>query len=1003
MTMENFDEDILLSGQESPQDKWLTDEEYASGKWYRFALERLLPMVQSTRLTTSQLEFVARAGWIVYVPRMVWIPRWVNTNPLADDEKAVWPLFQANGDPLLVDGRPLFMQGLDMVPFFLSDKKRNLYQKTIWYGRIRFDNFQRQLRSREKKDGDKEKKNPSRLTKMTNRVLEKGKNLFRQELVRKATAVLVVLIPRFLKWNSEPEKSELVQVRYWIPTPILGETFPQSPRLPFEMVPKWELQQEFDQDWSFRKETIRQVAIRNSLILQGSLVYQIPLPGEFVDYQFCGVPSLDGELIRLFRTERYPRPEKLSPTIRRYLDAGIKLWDFDKKTKKIKVVAWLENEAGVSLRVHRRVAESYITAEQVFTGIERTKVNASESYNPFNSEGVTKALNSAGINVSPRDSSYRAVLRAERRLQAELAVLAKTEPIKAAQVQKELRGYFEEWVEENYDRKLPNEQYAYREWFYDLNSVRGGTWETRANAWWNQMQLRVCLRRRPGIGSSTSQKARFLEMRLLVADFESWRNLEHMQEHWKFSKAIQNTLTAFNPDKNAPQSMRQKDWGGIWNPIRAEFDWRWNLLHQITFGHPARREVLMSLAWVDKEPWQMMDHDGSLIERFGQKKVGWVQGGAGFKELQSRAGTFDFPKSHDGKLAAEKSKFRDYPSEYDLLRNDEYFARDPIDVIKNQKGIAIFSVIDDVNLRLKGRFKAANRRLIAAGEAPILLTYENCFAQASFVQLMAENLPVEPIVKAIEGSMRTWKRKNIMHFRPEIDRMLDGTHINPELRVILEKWYRLSDERIWDMVYYQSEMMASLEDGASGAGGWEIKDSARVCNEGFGTGYGPVQMWQVRQEAIMEVGLFTQYYSVIKGVIEWWDVRVTAVKLMDSKSWPDINDLKLKIAGLLESRKIIYIVAERMLWPKLHVASLLPTNEPFPLRSEDGDGIDNSFVLELLNTRAGVDHIPTPEEIDTIDDPANKALVRHVREEAIGKNMMRFIRVADGRHFEINQ
>ncbi len=935
------DEDVLLGqGQESPADRWLTDEEYASGKWYRFALERLLPMAQSTRLTTAQLEFVARAGWICYVPRTVWVPRFVETNEFVKDEEKIWPLFNEDGSPVVIRGRIAFMQGVDQIPRFVAEPNSG----KDWWGR----KFISEVLKLGRKGGS-----PSDELK---KLYFNNGNLGEK---------------RYLK------ESERVKVRYWIPTPILGESFVQAPRLPFDMIPKDDLNEAFAAEID-RKDTH---------------------PDEFVDYQYCGCPGLDEELIRAFRTSSAPRVKKLSQELQDLISSGAVLWR-RKTDGKFEVARQVENEAGITMRVHRRVSENYVTARQVFEGLERLKrryfdpsVADELRYKPV----PTNFPVIDGITLG--DFSGLDALEVEKIVRWFLVKLAKTDPIAAAKVQRRIRKDFEDWLEVHYDRTLPNEQLRYREWFYDLQAISGNDWASQADRWHYQMQLRIHFKKEPGMISSTSQRANFLEMDLQVADFESWRNLEHMQEHWKFSKAFHNTLASFDPDKTAPKNMRQRDWGGIWNPTKLANDWRFSLLDALApKTQPELRMQFLAPAWFDKEPWQMMDHDGSLIDRFGQKKVGWVESMRQIKGLSSMAGAAAFPRRTQGKLDQTLSEFRNYPNEYQLLLNDEYFARDPVDVMENQKGIVIFSAMDDVNIRLRGRY-VKHRHIVR-------LNYDNCCRGSEFVEMMWKAQPATPIINMVEGTMKRWKRENKEHFRPLIDRMLEGLYINRELRATLERWYEESDERVWDFVYWHEEMMSTVEGGPSAAGGWELKKSLTVNHEGFGLGYGTLGNQQRRQEVMLAIGLYNGYWTVIKGILEWWSVRQGSQSIMNDRTWIDINDLKMKVAGLLESRKLIWIVARDVLWPLLKIRKLIGGHEPFPFREDSVEALDWAMVREILNARGGAIAIPTIEEINQAEEdgmPELAEALTELRDELIDKNEYRFSRIRLGKFFEINK
>jgi hypothetical protein len=282
---EDFDQDdsLLGTGQEGQQDRWLTDEQYASGKWFKFALERLLPMAQSTRLTTSQMEYLARTGWIFYVPRWVWVPRMVETNFAANNEKAIFPMFSDDGSPFTQRGQIVFMQGSELKPAFLPARKRRLFGNT-WYDRVLYSKSnQKELKEYFSKGGT-------------------GKR------------------PRFL------QDADLVRVRYWIPTPILSESFVQAPRLPFDMVPKVNLNEAYKKERQTRREVFRAARARNARVLAGQPYEEIAGDVEFVDYQYCGCPGLDEELIRAYRTNSDPRVAKLPQNYRQLVRAGVRLW-----------------------------------------------------------------------------------------------------------------------------------------------------------------------------------------------------------------------------------------------------------------------------------------------------------------------------------------------------------------------------------------------------------------------------------------------------------------------------------------------------------------------------------------------------------------------------------------------------------------------------------------------------------------------------------------------------
>ncbi len=1004
-----YDEAYFLEGQEFPQDKCLTDEEYATGKWYRFSLERLLSMMQSTRLTTSMIEFIARAGWICYVPMWVWQLKMADVNPLSKRADAFTILWDDEGNRFpLKEGLPIVTQGPDRIPAYLLEEIENPRGRKL------------------------------KLVSKVNKLFDRGKhNEVERELVADGDVFRVQLQGRDRRGGQKTvtyhyiNKKHLQRVRIWVPTPILGDSFVQSPRQPFEMIPKWKLDEE----------------------LHNEIAAKIANPNELVAYQYTGCPGLDAELIRLYRYKRKPRSSKIPPHIQTLLNSGITLWDAGPDNMgKVKIARRIENLAGMTIRAHRRAADRYINAEQVYEGLKETKRRT--NFNPLPPDFLTFAPNLAGATPEQAgefirrfddliaavavggpfdDDAYEDIDDKIKRL---LVALADIDELNAAELRKIFREHYEAWVDLSYDRKYPCEQIHYHEWYYDLQPIYTDTWSSQANRWWYQMRLRIHMVQEPAVVSSPQQRFDFRAAKLFVADFESWRNVEHMQEHWKYSKAFQNTVAAFNEDKNAPQKMRQSDWGGIWNPVRAELDWRWSVLngeapmpqtigevlHDIAslpsvfaiFGlgplsagatnvqkrrrhqqaevivnrQTQRRMELLGPSWFDKEPWQKIDHDGDLIERFGGKKVSWVGSSNGLKFLHSSTGRFQFPTDDpiDSKLDKESVKHRDYDSEHALLVNDEYYARDPVDLFENQQGIAIFSVINDVNVRLKSSYR----------DFPaIRLTYDNCFAFQAMIDRMWVCTPVRPIIRSVEKAISAWKEENKPHLRPLIDKKLEGVYRSKELIPHLERWYEDSDDHVTSIMYWKTAMGSTLEGGPSGANAWAIRECAKVTDEGYGLGYGTLKSQQMRQEFMIECGLWNDWLSVVKGVIEWWSVRVSAVEIWNEKSWPGINDLKLKLAGLLESRKLIYIVAERVLWPMLKLQHLLHVDEPFPLRKEEAESVDWSYITKVLNVRAGTKYIPTPEQAE-----ADEAYLE-AREEVINRNMEKYLAICRGEHFKL--
>lgn len=222
----------------------------------------------------------------------------------------------------------------------------------------------------------------------------------------------------------------------------------------------------------------------------------------------------------------------------------------------------------------------------------------------------------------------------------------------------------------------------------------------------------------------------------------------------------------------------------------------------------------------------------------------------------------------------------------------------------------------------------------------------------------------------------------------------------------------MSDERIWNFVYWYSAA-GSGKDSISAAEGFSIEMASRLCQDGFGLGYGPEWIQQERQERLLEVGLKSRYYTTMKGILEWWSVRKTAVRLKvqvnssggveGDRTWPDINELKLKIAGHLENRSLIWILAKNVLWPQLIKSGLLAKDEPFPRLLKEVNELDWGFVMEELNPTCGNLHIPSVSAATNAQEGGDSSEME-LRNSIIGDNHERFIAIQKGLFFSnINQ
>lgn len=352
----------------------------------------------------------------------------------------------------------------------------------------------------------------------------------------------------------------------------------------------------------------------------------------------------------------------------------------------------------------------------------------------------------------------------------------------------------------------------------------------------------------------------------------------------------------------------------------------------------------------------------------------------------------------------------------------------PRDVGKNQNGFNPETIMVDLNSRIPAIVKHPDgtpklvlvRRVISEnffrkGETrrqyrkrcdPL---YVNFFHMTEAVTRIWEEQPAAPIVRWVEEKREELYRENVLHLRPEINRMLAGIPISEELHPHLEKWYEESDDRYWDFVYWYSEA-GSGPKVISAAEGFSIEMASRACQEAFGLGYGTLALQQRRQERLIELGLKSKYYTTMKGIMEWWSVRKTAIRirfkinqgaLEGDSSWYDINELKMKVAQHLENRSLIYSLAEKVLWSRLKKGGWILGDEPFPFPDPGVDEISWGFVKGELNVLAGNRHIPSVKE--AAEAAARGDLSKQeLRMRIAGDNHERFIRIQRGEFFEIN-
>ena len=108
------------------------------------------------------------------------------------------------------------------------------------------------------------------------------------------------------------------------------------------------------------------------------------------------------------------------------------------------------------------------------------------------------------------------------------------------------------------------------------------------------------------------------------------------------------------------------------------------------------------------------------------------------------------------------------------------------------------------------------------------------------------------------------------------------------------------------------------------------------------------------------------------------------------------RSMKMEVASAIKSGKLLYYVARDNLWPRLQRIEPKLLNEPFPVAEDSAREIDDEFVHQVLYPLSGNFQKPSRQEADA--NPEVKAL----RNRLLRKEEERYMRIVEGRFFEIN-
>lgn len=536
--------------------------------------------------------------------------------------------------------------------------------------------------------------------------------------------------------GAKKKRIKMTWRRYWVVTPLMGEALPQSPRRPFFMIPKPIL------NWKYQIELVRKVSH----------------PDELVEYQYTGCfdpgkpdTDLNAELVAFIRTDRWgPDPDQ--ETIDREGPPEDPPAPLVRHEGKYKIPRKFEDERSITLRVHRDCAKLTQTAEQVFYWEQVVK-----NLEPIASEAepqplltVTETGQVLGIEAATKQAN-------------------------------KVRSDYEKWLDKHFDRWLPNECYSFREIYFDLWSAHDNSWASKANRQWAIMCLSVYVQSLPTVIYKT-RSLDWTTFSCQIAPVENRRDVVRIFNHWKMTKSTLNSRASSDFDKATAKSARQNDHGGPWNGIEARYHWRFMTLLREAGTDPAKRLRLLGPVWSKRKPWQMMDHDGAFITRFAAKCINFVEGTGVIRGLSSKAGLGQFP-TWEKLNEKELTDVRNYPEEYYWLLNDEYTTHDPIDAYKNQKGVIIFSTLDEVNIRLESASAYKN-------VPKMRLTYANASRFKDFIVHMWYWQPVAPIWESLLHKMEESEINHLFDTLSEIVKHTEGlpSAVVPHIQKVDEDW-----------------------------------------------------------------------------------------------------------------------------------------------------------------------------------------------------------------------
>lgn len=965
----------------------LTDEQFGSRELYRYSHEaNTLGRMLDSRMVDATVEFDDQQGFRYYTEQQMLVFK-------EEDDEGYEEITDDQGKNIKGFGVSRLLGNLVSLksgePLFGSQKKVARVKKLWQTCREEALKEARQAKSREKLTKEQEFQ-----------ATKKAQENFLAEVKRLGL-------------------DELVEYRRgWFLTPMRLRALLQAPVKGFCMTPKPLLDDIY--------EEVKELKVKKA--------------PELVNYLYVGCAN-DEELITFIRTD--PKPWDVSHQPPAPLVKEVD-W-FGNPTYKIPRHA--EDERGMTLRAHMAAQKEVQTAEEVYDWEQRTKERTGYYNHPlFAALPPQVELDDEEI-LSWAAQEVKAG-RASKKQAQDLAAKLRDH------YENWLTKCWDRWLP-NECYSYRNQFFDSVAYFdpSDWSTVADRIADV------NKLQIHV-ITPPTVVGVYPNIMTDWRPFRDYVAPVQARRWVVELWNHWKMTKNMHNNRASEDLEGSDIKNARRNSHGGPETEERyARDDWRFNKLSEAAGDDPERRLHLLGPLWSKKQLWQPIDHAGALASKYTRKWNSLLDGLGKIRGLASMANGKAFPEI-DQLRDKFTTQVRGYESEYHWMLNDEYTNMDPYDAWKNQSGILTYSLLDEANLRLDSAFAhVPGLRLAystsATGRAftnlsgfieemwcnlppwPIVLKVEEKIASWKHHNVAHLRPKIDELLKGVHRSSgRFGLNKYFTGFyqrKGQQDRLLDGKlkpgqqyrdlqlinrlpimdSSNRLVREAFERewewvpgWYEQSDQRIHERVYWWCEAGSDAGRGrASGAGGFDIKMATDLNKEGYGLGYGSLGEQQERQERLSWVGLWAGYFNTIKHFLQWFDTRRKSVEITPdfddegvrpNKTWVTLNEIKLKVAGLVDQGKLLHFIARDELWPRLRMMDPQLINEPYPFGHEVIDRVDDEFVIQILDYMVGSDSRPTRKDI---------LLGKKHKEEVLpilAENHEHYARVVEARFFGTN-